>query len=626
MGSQLIIGHLADIGPEREYQEDAYAFHLSPPDSAVASRRGTILVIADGEPGQQGSGPAGRLAANAICEQYYASASDYPVEALRLAMIAANSLVWEAGGGRGREGMVTRVLCAVVQGEQLILGCVGGSGAYLLRAGELAALAYDDGADSDAPGVAIGMGPQVEPEVAVMGRLAPGDRLLLCTDGLYRRVDAERIAAVLQGLEPQQACARLRELARTAGSAESLVAVVAQVPEPGEGPEAPAGGQESPSETTEGTLDQAGPAELAVSVPTAVEERATAVSGQVAETPSRAEAGLDERERELQELEAALREGAERLRQAQVGLEERERLLAARGQELDAQEAAQAERDRRLGKLEAVLRAREQELAAREAPDPSAEVGAARAETSALRQGQIELRGAVDGLRQGYEAAHSALRQVSSQATALGRDQEALAREFAGHARELGLWLARLDEYEQGLRAWQERLAEAEARAQQAALAARAPSAPPGAQLLHQWTCQVSFSAALAAGGVQQEERIQLAGGGVVACGLTVQREYIRRQYPMAVEVWASSDEGTAGRLLVGYGLDVRTLPASVVQERGLFVLTGGDEVIALPLGRLTVYAAVTGCEFATVARHKVSRDYTAFLSLAVTFRAVVEA
>ncbi len=75
----------------------------------------------------------------------------------------------------------------------------------------------------------------------------------------------------------------------------------------------------------------------------------------------------------------------------------------------------------------------------------------------------------------------------------------------------------------------------------------------------------------------------------------------------------------------MGYGLDLRTMPAELVHERGLAIIANGDEVVNLPVGRTLVYAVVTACTFADPAGHKVARDWAAFLALTVCFR-VVEA
>ncbi|MGC8643613.1 MAG: PP2C family protein-serine/threonine phosphatase [Isosphaeraceae bacterium] len=58
--------------------------------------------------------------------------------------------------------------------------------------------------------------------------LCDGDTLLYCTDGLTEPVDDEAIAKVLEHhLDPDDACARLVDLALSRGGPDNVTAVVA---------------------------------------------------------------------------------------------------------------------------------------------------------------------------------------------------------------------------------------------------------------------------------------------------------------------------------------------------------------------------------------------------------------
>src|SRR5207244_3209731 len=55
----------------------------------------------------------------------------------------------------------------------------------------------------------------------------PGDRILLCSDGLYSMVADERIKEVLASTQdPQEACTRLVEMANEAGGLDNITVVI----------------------------------------------------------------------------------------------------------------------------------------------------------------------------------------------------------------------------------------------------------------------------------------------------------------------------------------------------------------------------------------------------------------
>ena len=146
------------------------------------------------------------------------------------------------------EGMGTTLTVAGTLGSDLILGHVGDSRAYLLRGNTfrqlttdhtLAQALIDAGvASSDDPAprsmrhvltAAIGsLDERIEPQVQRF-RLAPGDQLLLCTDGLTEMVYDELIADVLrEATSAQSACQTLIDLALTAGGVDNITVVLAR--------------------------------------------------------------------------------------------------------------------------------------------------------------------------------------------------------------------------------------------------------------------------------------------------------------------------------------------------------------------------------------------------------------
>jgi serine/threonine protein phosphatase PrpC len=135
----------------------------------------------------------------------------------------------------------------VRRGSQLALVHIGDTRAYLLRGGELSLLTQDHTwvrGEVDqgrlAPAEvrnhpqralltrALGAGPQpVEADLALRTAL-PGDRYLLCSDGLSAFVERDDLRAALSGEPgPDRAAQRLVDLAYAAGAPDNIACVVA---------------------------------------------------------------------------------------------------------------------------------------------------------------------------------------------------------------------------------------------------------------------------------------------------------------------------------------------------------------------------------------------------------------
>jgi protein phosphatase len=125
---------------------------------------------------------------------------------------------------------------------------VGDSRAYLLHDGELRRTTEDHSVVADRVQAgelteeeartdpqrsiltrALGIGPFVEVDLAQV-RCAPGDLILLCTDGLFTEVDDAGIFSVLtSGAGPASAAQRLVRLAVDAGGRDNASVVVVAV-------------------------------------------------------------------------------------------------------------------------------------------------------------------------------------------------------------------------------------------------------------------------------------------------------------------------------------------------------------------------------------------------------------
>ena len=223
-----------DIGQLRENNEDAI----------VSSDR--LALVADG----MGGHPGGEIAANAAASVVPAVFTGRSVDELEAAVRAANWAIRDRGLAQpGLEGMGTTVCAAgLLTDGYLALANVGDSRAYLWHDGTLTQLTEDHSVtaeliqrgelrEEDAPqhpyyGVltrALGVGPDVEIDRRTVA-VEEGDRIVVCSDGLFNELSGKEIAGTLGGDGDVDAIAdTLIERAITHGGRDNVSVVVAEV-------------------------------------------------------------------------------------------------------------------------------------------------------------------------------------------------------------------------------------------------------------------------------------------------------------------------------------------------------------------------------------------------------------
>ncbi|MFI6227364.1 PP2C family protein-serine/threonine phosphatase [Micromonospora echinospora] len=217
-------------------------------DSALAGER--LVSVADG----MGGLPAGEVASEIVIrildELIPPETPDEAENALRAVVQTANQRIRAAiDADPAREGMGTTLTAALLAGDVLVVAQVGDSRCYLLREGALHQLTKDDtfvqalvdqGALTPAaarqhPQRALVtravQGVDAPPSVARYTVL-PGDRLLLCSDGLSDYVDDGTVANTVFTYGDRQQCAeQLVKLAHQAGAPDNVTVVVSDVTE-----------------------------------------------------------------------------------------------------------------------------------------------------------------------------------------------------------------------------------------------------------------------------------------------------------------------------------------------------------------------------------------------------------
>lgn len=238
-------GHAAGVpGIRRAARTDRGAVRDSDEDVAYAGDR--LLAVADGIRGAGGAAAA--RAAVAALEPL--EALDRPAGELLAVLAAAIDGIDETvrGLGSGDDQPATTLTAMLRHGDRLALVHVGDTRAYLLRGGELSLLTRDhtwvrDEVDRGrlTPeraaahprrallSRALGGGRPVEADLALRTAL-PGDRYLLCSDGLSSVVPP---AALRDTLATESGCGpavdRLIELAYAAGAPDNIACVVADL-------------------------------------------------------------------------------------------------------------------------------------------------------------------------------------------------------------------------------------------------------------------------------------------------------------------------------------------------------------------------------------------------------------
>jgi serine/threonine protein phosphatase PrpC len=218
-GSRPEAAGLADPGVQRKSNQDRWvdASKGRPPE--LLATKGYLYIVADGVGGHQGGDVASDIAVQVTSQAYYASPNPDIGTSLEAAIQEANRRIYRQGiSNAGQHGMGTTITAAVVRGNEVVVANVGDSRAYLIRQGRPQLLTIDhtwveekrrEGLLSSAEAAnhpqrnvitrSLGGELRVQVDVFPQKTLQPGDKLLLCSDGLSDLVQAGEMATVVQG-------------------------------------------------------------------------------------------------------------------------------------------------------------------------------------------------------------------------------------------------------------------------------------------------------------------------------------------------------------------------------------------------------------------------------------------
>jgi len=254
MLSEVTFSALTDVGRKREHNEDNYL---------VDNKLG-LYVVCDGMGGHAAGEVASALAVRIFHEEVKREEemlADFAAGKSGAAKVSAREIssmmefaanrasarvYAEASADESRRGMGTTLVATLLCGNQLFVTWVGDSRLYLLREGVLEQVTEDHNvfnelvkrrkmprekveklAQKNAVTRAIGVYEHAEPE-SISFDLLNGDRLLVCSDGLYQYFedDLDKLSAHMALSDLDQATKVLIDGANEAGGSDNITGIL----------------------------------------------------------------------------------------------------------------------------------------------------------------------------------------------------------------------------------------------------------------------------------------------------------------------------------------------------------------------------------------------------------------
>jgi len=205
-------------------------------------------MVADGMGGANGGAMASSLAIDTLLRTMFDENGTITVKSLRDAFLESNRVIWDRSSiDPELAGMGTTAVVVCFQGDSALLGHVGDSRIYrysdrklklVTRDHTLVQELVDSGAiaEEDASHHPIAhmltrsLGPvqQVDPHIEIIPNIKPGDKFILCSDGLYNLVSESEMEEILSEKLPREASRILVDLALERGAPDNVTVEVVQ--------------------------------------------------------------------------------------------------------------------------------------------------------------------------------------------------------------------------------------------------------------------------------------------------------------------------------------------------------------------------------------------------------------
>ncbi|MCA8982128.1 MAG: serine/threonine-protein phosphatase [Planctomycetaceae bacterium] len=243
---KLQIGQLSITGNFRKNNED----NLHVDDEL------RFLIVADGMGGQSAGEKASQLAVELVPKKlldlidFFDDSEEHVHEAINEAICHANGEIMALGRiDPDLHNMGTTIVLLVVVGDEFFIGNVGDSRCYLLRDGQLTLLTKDHSLTQalvEAGTISqeearshryknvlyryLGSKEGAEGAFTVTSKPRPGDRYLLCTDGVTDGLTDQELQEVLAlDEDPQIVADRMILSAQNGGSRDNITCIVVRV-------------------------------------------------------------------------------------------------------------------------------------------------------------------------------------------------------------------------------------------------------------------------------------------------------------------------------------------------------------------------------------------------------------
>ncbi len=240
------ISAASDRGSVRERNEDYYGI-FDPETDDKRESRGVLVVVTDGMGGHFSGEEASRMVVEVMGDIYYSDPEKKKdaKEALDIAFREANRRVFHHVGN-GRKGTAgTTCTSVALFPDHYNIAHAGDSRAYLVRGGKIEQLTKDHslvgemvqkGLINKEEAIrhprrnvltrAVGLRNEVAPDIHEKIPFKDGDKLLLCSDGLFSMVPEDEIGSIVEQCDPEDACRKLIAAAIKYGGEDNITAVV----------------------------------------------------------------------------------------------------------------------------------------------------------------------------------------------------------------------------------------------------------------------------------------------------------------------------------------------------------------------------------------------------------------
>lgn len=216
-------------------------------DSMLLDGDAGLWIVFDGMGGHQNGAAASRMAALTFDEAPLPEPFDAAIEGFADRILQANARIRAAAEAAGGGTMGTTAVGMILRGREFAIGWVGDSRAYIQRRGGLFQLTVDhthvqdlidEGILTPADAVghpmshvltrALGVAEDLQVDI-IKDEVEPGDRFLLCSDGLSGPVSDADIRSLLEHDDLQGAVDALIERAYANGAPDNVTAIVIEI-------------------------------------------------------------------------------------------------------------------------------------------------------------------------------------------------------------------------------------------------------------------------------------------------------------------------------------------------------------------------------------------------------------